>query len=265
MATRVVVAGAGGRMGARIISQITSGEDMTLSGALEREGFSGLGDDAGQAAGVGPLGVLFTSDASSLEGDVIISFAIPEASLAHARLSAEKGMGIVIGTTGFSPAESEALVRIGETIPCVHAPNMSVGVNAAFRLIEEAARLLGDGYDVEVLETHHNQKIDAPSGTAVRMGEILARALGRDYPGDAVFHREGETGKRPKKAIGMQTLRGGDVAGEHTVYFFGQGERIEITHRATTRDNFAAGATRAARWVIGQKPGVYDMSDVLGI
>ena len=265
MATRVVVAGAGGRMGARIINLIVASGDMTLSGALEREGFTALGDDAGQASGVGPLGIPFTSDDSSLEGDVIISFAIPVASLSHASLAAEKGMGIVIGTTGFTPAESEALAQIGEKIPCVHAPNMSVGVNAAFRLIEEAARLLGDGYDVEVLETHHNQKIDAPPGTAVRMGEILARTLGRDYPGDAVFHREGETGKRPQRAIGMQTLRGGDVAGEHTVYFFGQGERIEITHRATTRDNFAAGAIRAARWVSGQKPGVYEMRDVLGI
>ena len=142
---------------------------------------------------------------------------------------------------------------------------MSVGVNVAFRLIEEAARLLGEGYDVEVLETHHNQKIDAPSGTAVRMGEILARTLGRAYPGDAVFHREGHTGKRPPGAIGMQTLRGGDVAGEHTVYFFGTGERIEITHRAMTRDNFASGALRAARWVAGQGPGLYDMADVLGL
>jgi 4-hydroxy-tetrahydrodipicolinate reductase len=142
---------------------------------------------------------------------------------------------------------------------------MSVGVNVTFRLIEEAARLLGDSYDVEVLEAHHNQKIDAPSGTAVRMGEILARTLGKEYPKDAVFHREGQTGKRPPGTIGMQTLRGGDVAGEHTVFFFGQGERIEITHRASTRDNFASGAVRAARWVVDQKAGLYGMSDVLGL
>ncbi len=265
MGIRVVVAGAGGRMGTRVIDQIVSAEDMTLSGALEREDFPGLGEDAGQAAGAGPLGVVLTSDASSLEGDVIISFSVPEGSLAHARLAAEKGMAIVIGTTGLSEDQRGEIARIGESVACVLAPNMSVGVNVAFRLIEEAARLLGEGYDVEVLEAHHNQKIDAPSGTAVRMGEILARALGRAYPGDAVFHREGHTGKRPPGAIGMQTLRGGDVAGEHTVYFFGTGERIEITHRAMTRDNFASGALRAARWVAGQGPGLYDMADVLGL
>jgi 4-hydroxy-tetrahydrodipicolinate reductase len=200
-----------------------------------------------------------------LKGDVLISFAVPDASLAHARLAVEKGMPIVIGTTGLSNDQRDELDNIGKKIGCVFAPNMSVGVNVTFQLIEEAARLLGEGYDVEVLETHHNQKIDAPSGTAVRMGEILARTLGREYPGDAVFHREGQTGKRPPRAIGMQTLRGGDVAGEHTVYFFGQGERIEITHRATTRDNFASGAVRAARWVVGKEPGVYGMSDVLGL
>lgn len=265
MAIRVVVGGAGGRMGGRIIHQIVSAGDLALSGALEWEEFPGLGEDAGQAAGVGPLGVPLTSDASSLKGDVLISFAVPDASLAHARLAVEKGMPIVIGTTGLSNDQRGELDNIGKKIGCVFAPNMSVGVNVTFQLIEEAARLLGEGYDVEVLETHHNQKIDAPSGTAVRMGEILARTLGREYPGDAVFHREGQTGKRPPRAIGMQTLRGGDVAGEHTVYFFGQGERIEITHRATTRDNFASGAVRAARWIVGKEPGVYGMSDVLGL
>jgi 4-hydroxy-tetrahydrodipicolinate reductase len=252
-------------MGGRIIHQIVSAGDLTLSGALEWEEFPGLGEDAGLAAGVGTLGVPLTPDASSLEGDVLISFAVPDASLGHARLAVKKGMPIVIGTTGLSNDQRGELDRIGEKIGCVFAPNMSVGVNVTFRLIEEAARLLGEGYDVEVLETHHNQKIDAPSGTAVRMGEILARTLGREYPEDAVFHREGQTGKRPPRAIGMQTLRGGDVAGEHTVYFFGQGERIEITHRATTRDNFASGAVRAARWVVGKEPGVYGMSDVLGL
>ncbi len=252
-------------MGGRIIHQIASTEDLALSGALEWEKFPGLGDDAGQAAGVGSLGVPLTSATSSIEGDVLISFAVPEASLGHARLAAEKQIPIVIGTTGLSDEQRGELGRLGEKIACVFAPNMSVGVNVTFQLIEEAARLLGEGYDVEVLEAHHNQKIDAPSGTAVRMGEILARVLGREYPGDAVFHREGQTGKRPPRAIGIQTLRGGDVAGEHTVYFFGQGERIEITHRATTRDNFASGAVRAARWVVGQKPGVYGMADVIGL
>ena len=191
MAIRVVMAGAGGRMGGRIIHQIASAGDLTLSGALEREEFPGLGNDAGQAAGVGPLGVLLTSDALSVEGDVLISFAVPDASLAHARLAAEKKMSIVVGTTGLSDEQRGELDNIGEKIACVVAPNMSVGVNVTFQLIGEAARLLGESYDVEVLEAHHNQKIDAPSGTAVRMGEIIARTLGREYPKDAVFHREG--------------------------------------------------------------------------
>lgn len=259
------MAGAGGRMGGRIIHQIANSEDLELSGALEREGFPRLGMDAGQAAGVGALGVLITSDSEAMEGDVMISFAVPKASIEHAQAASQKGIPIVIGTTGLSDEQRNQLKFISNKIPCLIAPNMSVGVNVAFRLIEEAARLLGEGYDVEVLEAHHNQKIDAPSGTAVRMGEILARALGKEYPKDAVFHREGETGKRRSGTIGMQTLRGGDVAGEHTVYFFGQGERIEITHRASTRDNFATGAVRAARWIVDQDPGVYGMTDVLGL
>ena len=262
---RIVVAGAGGRMGGRIIHQIVSSDDLSLSGALEREGFEGLGGDAGRRAGCGELGVGLTSDSSSLSGDVLVSFAIPEASVAHVRLAAEKGMAAVVGTTGFSDAQREEIAGFGERIACVVAPNMSVGVNVTFRLIEEAARLLGDAYDVEVMEVHHNQKVDAPSGTAVRMGEILSNVTGKKYPEDAVFHREGHTGIRPEGVIGMQTLRGGDVPGEHTVYFFGMGERVEITHRAGSRDNFAAGAVRAVRWVAKKSPGVYGMAEVLGL
>ncbi len=265
MSIRIVVAGAGGRMGGRIIHQIVTSSDLSLSGALERDGFDALGADAGAHAGCGELGVALTSDSASLSGDVLVSFAIPEASVAHVRLAAEKGMAAVVGTTGFSDAQREEIAGLGENIACVLAPNMSVGVNVSFRLIEEAARLLGDAYDIEVIETHHNQKIDAPSGTAVRMGEILARVTGKQYPEDAVFHREGQTGVRPEGVIGMQTLRGGDVPGEHTVYFFGMGERVEITHRAGSRDNFAAGAVRAVRWVAGKAPGIYGMADVLGL
>ncbi len=252
-------------MGGRIIHQIASSEDFSLSGALEREGFEALGVDAGTHAGVGELGVALTCDASSLRGDVLISFAVPEASVAHVRLAAEKGMAAVVGTTGFSDAQREEIAGLGGGIACVVAPNMSVGVNVVFRLIEEAAKLLGADYDVEVMEIHHNQKVDAPSGTAVRMGEILARAGGVRYPEDAVFHREGHTGKRTVASIGMQTLRGGDVPGEHTAYFFGMGERVEITHRAGSRDNFAAGAMRAVRWVADKPPGIYGMAEVLGL
>ena len=265
MSIRIVVAGAGGRMGGRIIHQIVSSSDLSLSGALERDGFEGLGEDAGGRAGCGELGVGLTCDSSSLSGDVLVSFAIPEASVAHVRLAAEKGMAAVVGTTGFSDAQREEIAGLGEKIACVVAPNMSVGVNVTFRLIEEAARLLGEAYDVEVMEIHHNQKVDAPSGTAVRMGEILSLVMGKKYPEDAVFHREGHTGKRPEGVIGMQTLRGGDVPGEHTAYFFGMGERVEITHRAGSRDNFAAGAIRAVRWVAGKTPGVYGMAEVLGL
>lgn len=252
-------------MGGRVIHQIAASEDLSLSGALEREGFEGLGEDAGRRAGVGDLGVPLASDSSALDGDALISFAVPEASVAHARLAAEKGMAAVVGTTGFSGAQRGEIARCGEKIACVLAPNMSAGVNVVFRLIEEAARLLGAGYDIEVVETHHGRKVDAPSGTAVRMGEILARATGREYPRDAVFHREGQTGERPAGVIGMQTLRGGDVPGEHTAYFFGMGERVEITHRAGSRDNFAAGAVRAARWAASKPPGLYGMAEVLGL
>jgi len=265
VAIRVAVAGAAGKMGCRIIHLVAAQGDLALSGALERAGHPALGADAGQNAGAGPLKVALTADENSLAGDVLVSFAVPEASAAHARLAAEKGMAAVIGTTGLSEAQRKVIAEAARKVPVVFSPNMSVGVNVAFRLIEEAARLLGDAYDVEVLEAHHNQKVDAPSGTAVRMGEIIARALGRGYPKDAVFHREGQTGKRPPKAIGMQTLRGGDVAGEHTVYFFGMGERVEITHRASSRDNFAAGAIRAVRWVVKQRPGLYGMAEVLGL
>ena len=265
MAIRVAVAGAAGKMGCRIIQQIAAQGDMALSGALERAGHPALGQDAGANAGVGSLKVPLTADEGSLAGDVLVSFAVPEASAAHARLAAGKGMAAVIGTTGLNDEQKKTIAEAARKSAVVFAPNMSVGVNVAFRLIEEAARLLGDAYDVEILEAHHNQKVDAPSGTAVRMGEIAARALGRSYPGDAVFHREGQTGKRPPKAIGMQTLRGGDVAGEHTVYFFGMGERVEITHRASSRDNFAAGAIRAARWASKQPPGLYGMAEVLGL
>ena len=170
-----------------------------------------------------------------------------------------------VSPEAFQSVYEKEIAGFGDKIACVLAPNMSVGVNVSFRLIEEAARLLGDAYDIEVIETHHNQKIDAPSGTAVRMGEILARVMGKKYPEDAVFHREGQTGVRPEGVIGMQTLRGGDVPGEHTVYFFGMGERVEITHRAGSRDNFAAGAVRAVRWVADKSPGIYGMADVLGL
>ena len=194
---------------------------------------------------------------------VVIDFTSAEASVAHARACAERGVGLVIGSTGFTPEARAEVARHAASIPVVLAPNTSVGVNVVIRMAAELARVLGEGYDVEVLEAHHRMKKDAPSGTALKLAEVLAAALGRGEE-DLTFARHGQVGARPRREIGVQTLRGGDVVGEHTVFFYGEGERIELTHRATSRDQFGLGALRAARWVAGRAPGLYDMADVLG-
>ncbi|MFQ5894870.1 MAG: 4-hydroxy-tetrahydrodipicolinate reductase [Nitrospinota bacterium] len=267
MALRAAVAGAAGRMGSRLVCLIKEDPEMELAGALERKGHPALGRDAGEVAGAGKSGVALTDDIDeALRGaQVVLSFSVPEGSLEHARAAARAGMAAVVGTTGFPPSLRAEMESLGEELPLVFAPNMSVGVNVMFRLVAEAARLLGPAFDAEVLEAHHKLKVDAPSGTALRLGEVLAGATGRDFGQEAVFARQGQTGVRPARAIGMQTLRGGDVAGEHTVYFFGTGERLEITHRATSRDNFGLGALRAAKWVVGKPKGLYSMADVLGL
>jgi 4-hydroxy-tetrahydrodipicolinate reductase len=197
--------------------------------------------------------------------DVLIDFTFPEVSLANMAVCADLAKMIIIGSTGFTPEQRTRAETFADKIPVVLAPNMSVGVNACFKLLKEAAQILGDGFDVEIVELHHNKKKDSPSGTAVRMGEVVADALGRNYNQVANFHREGMCGERSKEEIGMQTVRGGDIVGEHTVYFIGMGERIEITHRAMSRDMFARGAVRAAGWLADKKPGMYDMQDVLGL
>ncbi|MED5579580.1 MAG: 4-hydroxy-tetrahydrodipicolinate reductase [Nitrospinota bacterium] len=265
MSKRVVVSGAGGRMGQSIVSQVFKDKKLSLSSGLEHPGFSSIGTDIGVFAGVGELGVLFESDPNLMDGDVLISFATPDATLEHSKIASEKGLSLVIGTTGLDGSQQEEINQISKKVPCVFAPNMSVGVNVLFRLIKEAASLLGRNYDIELMEIHHDQKVDSPSGTAVRMGEILCEITGKTYPEDIVFHREGIIGKRVSGSIGIQTLRGGDVPGEHTAFFFGSGERLEITHRAGNRDNFAAGAVRAANWIVDQPPGLYGMNEVLGI
>ena len=265
MSKRVVVSGAGGRMGQSIVSQVVKDPKLSLSGGLEHHGFSSLGSDVGILAGVGELDVLFESDPNSMDGDVLISFATPDSTLEHSKIASEKGLALVIGTTGLDDSQRLEIDKISKKVPCVFAPNMSVGVNVLFRLIKDAATLLGSNYDIELMEIHHDQKVDSPSGTAVRMGEILSETTGKTYPEDIVFHREGIIGKRVSGSIGIQTLRGGDVPGEHTAFFFGSGERLEITHRAGNRDNFAAGAVRAASWVAEQVPGLYGMNEVLGI
>ncbi|MGE4578533.1 MAG: 4-hydroxy-tetrahydrodipicolinate reductase [Desulfuromonadales bacterium] len=263
--TKVAVTGAAGRMGGRIITAIKEAAGMELAGAAERTGHPMVGHDAGLVSGCGELGVAISDslEAALADADVLIDFTFPEVTLENIAVCARLGKSIVIGSTGFTPEQRAEVQKLAATIPVVLAPNMSVGVNACFKLLKETAKILGDGFDVEIVELHHNKKKDSPSGTAVRMGEVVAEALGRDYNQVANYHREGMCGERTKEEIGMQTVRGGDIVGEHTVYFIGMGERIEITHRAMSRDMFARGAVRAAGW-LGDKPaGLYDMQDVL--
>jgi 4-hydroxy-tetrahydrodipicolinate reductase len=264
---KVAVTGAAGRMGGRIITAIKEADGVALAGATERAGHDGIGTDAGSAAGCGPLGVKISSSLEeALAGaDLLIDFTFPEVTLENIKVCVALGKGIVIGSTGFTPEQREVVKAYASKIPVVLAPNMSVGVNLCFKLLKDVAATLGDDFDVEIVELHHNKKKDSPSGTAVRMGEVVAEALGRDYNQVANFHREGMCGERTKEEIGMQTVRGGDIVGEHTVYFIGMGERIEITHRAMSRDMFARGAVRAAGWLGGRGAGFYDMQDVLGL
>ncbi|PKN11259.1 MAG: 4-hydroxy-tetrahydrodipicolinate reductase [Deltaproteobacteria bacterium HGW-Deltaproteobacteria-4] len=264
---KIAVIGAAGRMGGRIITAIKEAEGVTLAGATERAGHDAIGQDAGSVAGCGPLGVTITDSLASAlsSADLLIDFTFPEVTLENIKVCAALGKGIVIGSTGFTPAQRDEVKKFAAQIPVVLAPNMSVGVNLCFKLLKDVAATLGDDFDVEIVELHHNKKKDSPSGTAVRMGEVVAEALGRDYNQVANFHREGMCGERSKEEIGMQTVRGGDIVGEHTVYFIGMGERIEITHRAMSRDMFARGAVRAAGWLGGKPSGFYDMQDVLGL
>ena len=266
-ATRVAVTGAAGRMGRMLVSAIAAAADLRLAAALERSDSPHADVDAGELAGSGALHVAIgTNLAAVLDAfDVLVDFSVPAATLAELDACAAAGKALVIGTTGFDAAGLAAIRHAAEAVPVVMAPNMSVGVNVAFKLVEFAARHLGDEADVEVFEAHHRHKIDAPSGTAVRFGEILAATLGRDLATDAAYGRAGITGERDRRTIGFHSLRGGDIVGDHTVTFAGTGERIEITHRAGSRENFAAGAVRAARFVVGRQPGLYGMDDVLGL
>jgi 4-hydroxy-tetrahydrodipicolinate reductase len=263
---KIAVSGAAGRMGQRIIVAVKEA-GCELSGALERPGHDLVGQDAGLLAGCGPLGVKISDDLNAVvEGcDVLIDFTTPKVSLKNLEVCGLKKKSIVIGSTGFSPEERDLAKELALDIPVIIAPNMSVGVNVCFKILKDIAKTLGDDFDVEIVELHHNKKKDAPSGTAVRMGEVVAEALGRDYNQVARCCREGIVGERTREEIGMQTVRGGDIIGEHTVYFIGMGERIELSHRAMTRDMFSRGSVRAAKWVVGQQPGIYDMQDVLGL
>jgi len=264
----VVVTGVAGRMGGQILRMMRDVPGLRLVGAVERPGFAGP-RDAGEAAGLPRLGVHVAEDlAAALSGsgaDVVIDFTSHEVSVRNAATAAAAGVAIVIGSTGIAPDGKARIREAAARVPVVLSPNMSVGVNVLFALVAQAARVLGDAYDVEIVEMHHGKKKDAPSGTAVRLAEVAAEALGRDAQKDVVYARHGMIGERTPREIGVMTLRGGDVVGEHTVFFAGQGERLELTHRATSRDQFARGALRAALWVKGRKPGLYDMHDVLGL
>lgn len=263
---RVVIAGASGRMGRALLEAVAGTTDIGVHAALEREGSPWLGHDAGELAGT-HLGVAISQDieAALTEAQVFIDFTRPEATLHHLVLCQQKNVAMVIGTTGFDAPGKAAITAAAENIPIVFAPNMSVGVNLALKLLDMAARVLNEGFDVEILEAHHRHKVDAPSGTALRMGEVVAAALGKDLRKCAVYGREGVTGERDPNTIGFATVRGGDVVGDHTVMFAGIGERLEITHKASSRMTFALGALRAARFLRGRLSGLYDMQDVLGL
>jgi 4-hydroxy-tetrahydrodipicolinate reductase len=262
----VVVTGAAGRMGIQIVRLVKEAKGLTLSGAVERPGYP-AGQDAGALAGLGPCGVPVVDDlGKALSGAaVVIDFTSVESSVRHAALCAEKGVALIIGSTGFTPEAKAKVAEAARRIPVVLSPNMSVGVNVMFELVRRAAVLLGDAYDIELVELHHKLKKDAPSGTAMRLAEVAAEARGLDPAKELNYGRHGMVGERPAREIGVQTVRGGDIVGEHTVFYCGQGERLEITHRATSREQFARGAVRAAQWLPGKPAGLYDMADVLGL
>ena len=264
----VVVTGVAGRMGGQILRMLREAGNLAVVGAVERPGYDGP-RDAGEAAGLPRLGVPVAHDLQPLlyavKADVVVDFTSHEASVTNTSIAAGHGVAMVIGSTGFSADEKARIRQDASRIPVVLSPNMSVGVNVMFALVAQAARVLGDAYDVEILELHHGKKKDAPSGTALRLAEVAAESLGRDPGKDVVYARHGMIGERTSREIGVVALRGGDVVGEHTVFFAGQGERLEVTHRATSRDQFARGALRAALWVKGRAPGLYDMHDVLGL
>ncbi|MDO8810819.1 MAG: 4-hydroxy-tetrahydrodipicolinate reductase [Gallionella sp.] len=263
---KIAIAGSGGRMGRALLEGVAQADDLVLHAALEHSASPLLGKDAGELFGA-PCGVKISADAQAvLQGaDVLIDFTRPEGTLHHLDICRKLGVNMVIGTTGFNAQQKAQLGVAAQQIGIVFAPNMSVGVNLVFKLLETASRVLAHGYDIEVIEAHHRHKVDAPSGTALGMGEVVARTLGRDLAQCAVYGREGVTGERDPSTIGFATVRGGDIVGDHTVLFAGTGERIEITHKASSRATFALGALRAARYLKSNPAGLYDMQDVLDL
>ena len=263
---KIVIAGCSGRMGKALLECILQSDDLELHAALEHTSSAQLGKDAGELFG-SACGVKITADVEDAlqDADVLIDFTRPEGTMHHLEICIKLGVTMVIGTTGFSAQQKAQLGAAAQHIGIVFAPNMSVGVNLTFKLLEMASKVLSHGYDIEVIEAHHRHKVDAPSGTALGMGEVIAKTLGRDLAKCAVYGREGVTGERDPSTIGFATVRGGDIVGDHTVLFAGIGERIEITHKASSRATFALGALRAARFLQGNAAGMYDMQDVLGL
>ncbi|MFT6465359.1 4-hydroxy-tetrahydrodipicolinate reductase [Halopseudomonas sp.] len=264
---RIAVIGAAGRMGKTLIEAVSQAPGAQLAAAIERPDSSLVGADAGELAGIGRNGIKVSGSLREAldDFDVLIDFTHPTTTLVNLALCRAAGKGLVIGTTGFSDDEKRLLLDAGQDVPIVFAPNFSVGVNLCLKLLDMAARVMGDDADIEIIEAHHRHKVDAPSGTALRMGEVVAHALGRDLNKVAVYGREGQTGARERDTIGFATVRAGDVVGDHTVLFAAEGERVEITHKASSRMTFAKGAVRSALWLNARAPGLYDMQDVLSL
>lgn len=262
---RIAVAGALGRMGSRITVLSREYESLKLTGAFERKGHRDIGRDIGTLIGIGETGIILEDSLEKVidQADVIIDFTHTSSSIWHLKLASSRGKAMVIGTTGFTKDELTEIGSLAMNIPVVLAPNMSVGVNLLLMVLKDIAKVLGEEYDIEIIEAHHRLKKDAPSGTAMKMAQVIAEALNRDLDDVAVYTRKGMIGERTKKEIGIQTIRAGDIVGEHTVLFGGLGERIEITHKASSRDTFARGALKAALWVHGKPAGLYSMQDVL--
>lgn len=267
MTTRIGITGAAGRMGRTLIEAIGLADGLTLAAAVERPESTLLGADSGELSGQGKNGITVVSSLGEVIGDinVLIDFSVPDATMANLALCSERGVAMVIGTTGFTAVQQNVIEQAAARIPICKASNFSTGVNLCFKLLDMAARVLGDEVDIEVYEAHHRHKIDAPSGTALSMGKVVADALGRDLGKVAVYGREGQTGARARDTIGFATVRAGDIVGDHTVTFAADGERVEITHKASSRMSFARGAVRAAGWLVGRDAGLYDMRDVLGL
>lgn len=264
---RIAIVGASGRMGLCLIKAAALAKNVELAVAVSRPGSLAIGRDAGDLAGISVVGIKVVDDLASVidQFDILIDFTRPDASMAFIETCRQAGKKLVIGTTGYSDSQKNLIRDAAKDVAIVMAPNMSVGVNLSLKLLEMTAKVMGDYTDIEVIEAHHRHKVDAPSGTALRMGEVIANTLGRDLKDCAIYGREGNTGERDRKTIGFSTIRAGDIVGEHTVMFADDGERVEITHKATSRMTFATGAVRAADWLADKDSGLYDMQDVLGL